>query len=340
MLSERDVQILRAVVGLYVKDGAPVSSARAQKRLGLPISTATIRGAMARLERLGYLMKPHTSAGRVPTDAGYRFHVDHLEARQAEADRFVRLFREKLREQEGDVSMIMASASRILGGLTKNFAMVYGSVIQESRVDRIQLVELEGARLLVVVSLSPDYERTVVLRIGRRFAPNVIARAEAWINREVANKSLEEAKEALDSAVRDNVTDEGLVAREVVVHREDIFSEPPALELYFEERDHLFDQPEFADPRLLQLLLRILQDKQYVTSMLAGRLGEETRVTIGEEHHDEELRPFTLVTAGYRMGVARGVLGVIGPTRMQYDLVHTLVGSAARGLEAIGEEYF
>jgi heat-inducible transcriptional repressor len=174
----------------------------------------------------------------------------------------------------------------------------------------------------------------------KRFSPSVIARAEEWINREVRDKTVGDARDALDSAIRDNMTDEGIIAREVAIHGEAILSEPPAFEFYFEERGHLLGQPEFSDPKLLQVLLRILQNKQYIASLLSTRAGDRMQVTIGGEHQDQELRPFSLVTAGYRMGVARGVLGIIGPTRMRYDLIHALVGSAARGLEVLGEEYF
>ena len=99
------------------------------------------------------------------------------------------------------------------------------------------------------------------------------------------------------------------------------------------------EQPELSDPRLLQLLLRLLHNKDYLTSVLSDRTDEATRITIGCEHSDRELHPFSLVTAGYRMGGARGVLGVIGPTRMRYDLACTLVGCAARELRAFGEEF-
>jgi heat-inducible transcriptional repressor len=139
--------------------------------------------------------------------------------------------------------------------------------------------------------------------------------------------------------IRDNVTDEGIIAREVAIHRDDIFSAPPALEFYFEESNQVLEQREFSDPRLLQMLLRLLQNKPYLTTLLSSR-AVDTQVTIGAENTEQDLRPFSLVTAGYRMGVARGVLGIIGPTRMRYDLVCALVGSAARGLEAVGEEYF
>ena len=339
MLIERDIQILCGIIDLYVRDGLPVSSRRVQVYLGLPISTATIRNVMARLEVKGYLVKPHTSAGRVPTDSGYRSYVDRLETNHSFVDTFADTFRDELREHDVEVGTLMAAASRVLGGMSKNFAMVYGSVIQESRVSRIQLVELEGARLLVAVNLVPDHERTSVLRMDRRCSAAVISRAENLINSEVKDKTLNEARLALDSVIRDNMTDEGIIAREVAIHREDIFSDPPAIEFYFEERNHPFGKPEFADPRLLQLLLRLLQNKQYLASLLSSRPGE-MQVTIGREHENQELRPFSLVTAGYRLGTARGVLGIIGPTRMRYDLIHALVGSAARGLEAIGEEFF
>jgi len=338
-MTERDLLILSLVVDVYVRDGVPVSS-QAVREAGLSLSTATIRNAMVSLERQGYIAKPHTSSGRVPTDEGYRAYVDHLETRPRFADEFVRRFRDEIREQERDINYVMAAASRVLGNLSRHFAVVYGTVTQESRVRRVQLVGLEGSRLLVVVNLLPEHERTTVIRLEKRVVPDVLARAEDWTNQFVRDKTLTEAKDALERAVRDNVTDEGIITREVSVHREDIFSEPPAVELYFEERAHLTDQPELSDPKLLQSLLRLLHNKKLLTSVLARRLGEQTQITIGSEHEERDLQAFSLITAGYRMGVAYGVLGVIGPTRMRYGRMRDLVGSAAHELGAVGEEFF
>ena len=338
-MTERDLLILSLVVDVYVRDGVPVSS-QAVREAGLSLSTATIRNAMVSLERQGYIAKPHTSSGRVPTDEGYRAYVDHLETRPRFADEFVRRFRDEIREQERDINYVMAAASRVLGNLSRHFAVVYGTVTQESRVRRVQLVGLEGSRLLVVVNLLPEHERTTVIRLEKRVVPDVLARAEDWTNQFVRDKTLTEAKDALERAVRDNVTDEGIITREVSVHREDIFSEPPAVELYFEERAHLTDQPELSDPKLLQSLLRLLHNKKLLTSVLARRLGEQTQITIGSEHEERDLQAFSLITAGYRMGVAYGVLGVIGPTRMRYGRMRDLVGTAAHELGAVGEEFF
>jgi len=339
MVNEREIMILRLVVDAYVRDGAPVSS-QAVRDAGSSLSTASIRNVMAKLEEEGYLAKTHTSSGRAPTDMGYRAYVDHLEGRTRFGGEFVPRFRDELRELDLDVGSVMGAASRVLSLLSKHFAVVYGGVIQESRVRKVRLVDLEGARLLVVVKLVPDHERTVVLRLEKPFAADVFVRAEEWINRLVGGKTLAEAKDILERAVRDNVTDEGIVTREVSIRREDIFSEPPAVELYFEERGHLMDEPELSDARLLQVLFRLLHNKPLLTSVMSRRLGERTQITIGSENEELELRSFSLVTAGYRMGAARGVLGVIGPTRMRYAFVRDLVGSAARELRAFGEEYF
>ena len=339
MLTDRDLLILQLLVDLYVRDGLPVSS-QAVRDAGLSLSTATIRSVLGALEREGYVAKPHTSAGRIPTDMGYRAYVDHLEERPPMSGEFVQRIRDEIREQEIGVNSIMAAASRVLGTLSRHFAVVYGSVVQESRVTTIQLVDLGATRVLVVVNLVPEHERTTAIRLEKRCPPEVIMRAEAWINGLVQGKTLAEAKEILERAVRDNVTDEGIITREVSIHREDIFSEPPAVELYFEDREHLLEPPEKSDPRLLQLLLKLLRDKELLTAILVQRLGERPRITIGSEHEEQELRTFSLVTAGYRMGASRGVLGIIGPTRMRYGYIRDLVGSAARELGAIGEEYF
>lgn len=340
MLSEKDRKILRTVIDAYVADSVPVSSQRVRESGGYSVSTATIRNRMSSLEREGYLAKPHVSSGRVPTDAGYRAYVDDLRANQSEWEELTRRCRAALRRDVHDIGEIMSEASHVLGEMSKNLAVIYGAIRQENRVQNIKLVRLEAGRLLVVANLFPEYERTTVLRFDREFSDDVVATSEELINRIVADRMLDEAKDALDRAVRDNVTDEGIILREVSIHREAILSEQPAVELYFEERGRLLDQPELSDPKTLQLILRLLHNKDYLTSILAGRSYDRVEVTIGAEHDDDELRPFSLVTAGYRMGAARGVLGIIGPTRMRYDLALSLVGTVSRELRAIGEEYF
>jgi heat-inducible transcriptional repressor len=339
MLREKDRKILKTIVDLYVEGGAPVSS-RAVKDSGYAMSTATIRNYMAELERLGYLAKPHTSAGRVPTDEAYRFYVDDLEANRSEWNEITSRCRAELRDESHDIGDIMMLASRLLGDVSKNFAVVYGSLVQESRVSHVQLVNLEGPRILVVVNLDPKYERTTVLRLERSFSNDVVASAARFINHALADRSLDEAKAAIDAVIRDNVTEEGIITREISINRDTVFSEQPAVELYFEERSHLLEQPELSDPKNLQLILKLLHNKEYLTAILSNRLTSGTQVTIGTENEDDALKPFSLVTAGYRMGAARGVLGIIGPTRMRYDVALSLVDSVSRELRAIGEEYF
>lgn len=341
MLNEKDRHILRSIIDVYVGDGVPVSSQRVREAGCLHMSTATIRNRMVVLERDGYITKAHVSSGRIPTDEGYRAHVDHLQADCAwlTADGLPEM-RGELRGDAHDVSGLMLQVSQLLGSLSRNVAVVYGAIEQESRVRRLKLFHLGGDRVLVVANLMPEHERTLTLRLPREVSAEAVAAAEGLANNMVADRTLDDARRILAESLRDNVTDEGVVAREVAAHRDEIFCEPAAIELCVEERSRVLDQPELADPRTLQLLLRILHNRDYLTSILAGRAADRTEVTIGSEHADDGLHPFSLVTAGYRMGAARGVLGIIGPTRMRYDVALSLVHAMSRELCAIGDEYF
>lgn len=341
MNREEDIRVLATIVETFVREGNPVSSTRVRDAGAYAVSTATIRNRMAALEAEGYIAKTHVSSGRIPTDDGYRVYVDEVVAERVRDGReYASVCRNTLRSHTGDMSGIMMEASRLLASLSKNFAVVYGEVEEQSRVSRLQLVPLDGMRLLVVVNFVPSHERTTILRFDREFDASVVAAAGEQLMRLVSGLSPDEASDALDNAVRDNVTDEGIICREVAVNRDAIFLEPPAVELVFEERTHLLEQPELADPKTLQSILRILHNKRYLTSILADRSREGTEVTIGAEHDDDLLRSFSLVTSGYRMGAARGVLGIIGPTRMRYDIALSVVVSVARELRAIGEEFF
>lgn len=345
MLRERDTKILRTVVDAYVNDGVPVSSQRVREVGGYSLSTASIRNHLAALEKMGYLTKTHVSSGRVPTDEGYRLYVDELQANRRDRldphwKEVAARCRSELRSGTGDMSELMMLASHLLGQLSRNFAVVYGAVEQRSIVRNIRLVSLEGNRILVVVNMDPEYERTTTLRFDRTFSPDVVASCERLVSALVTGKSVDDARGALEAMIRDNVTDEGLIARELSVRADAILTEQPAVELYFEEREHLMGQPELSDPKVLQMILRLLHNKPYLTSILARRSSDRTEVTIGHEHDDAALWPFSLVTAGYRVGAARGVLGIIGPTRMEYGLALSLVGSLSNELREIGERYF
>jgi heat-inducible transcriptional repressor len=341
MLNDRDRDILRTIIDVYVLENVPVSSQRVREAGLLHMSTATIRNRMMVLEEEGYITKAHVSSGRIPTDEGYRAHVDSLLSESAcVSGDGVDGVRGGLRTTPRDMNAVMMQASQLLGMMSSHVAVVYAAVVRESRVRAVRVLRLDGGRLLAVVSLVPDYERTVTLRVGRDLAPEGVAAAEDLVNRLVVDRTVDEARRILSETVRDNVTDEGLVVRELALRRGEVFSGPPALELCFEERSRVLEQPELSDPRTLQGLLRILHNRDYLTSLLAGRAADRTEVTIGSEHGDESLRPFSVVTAGYRMGAARGVLGIIGPTRMRYDVALSLVGAVSRELRAIGEEYF
>jgi len=341
MLMEKDRDILRAIVNAYVEDGVPVSSQRVYDAGCQHMSTATIRNRMVALEQEGYISKAHISSGRIPTDAGYRARVEELQADSTlPHGEHSAAARAELRVSGPDVNAVMAQASHLLGVMSNQVAVVYGAILQESRVRSLQLFRLDARRVLMAVHLIPEHERTMTLRLDRDISEDGVRAAEELLRNIVADRPLTQSKQILAQGLRDNVTDEGVIVREVALHCEETFSAPPAVELWVEERSRVLEQPELSDPRTLQSLLRILHNRDYLTSVLAGRPLDRTEVTIGSEHQDDVLRPFAMVTAGYRMGAARGVLGIIGPTRMRYDVALSLVGAVSREMRAIGEEYF
>lgn len=341
MLIEKDREILSAIIDAYVEDGIPVSSQRVHDAGCQNMSTATIRSRMVSLEHDGYICKAHISSGRIPTDVGYRERVNELQAEAAQPrGEHSAAVRAELRTPAPDVNGVMMQATQLLGMMSNHVAVVYGAIVKESRVRLLRLFRLDTARVLMAVHLVPEHEHILTLRLGRDVSEESVRGAEELLQRLVMNRPLEEARRLLTECLRDNVTDEGLVVREVASRREEIFSAPPAIELCVEERSRVLEQPELSDPRTLQMLLRILHNRDYLTTLLASRPLDRTEVTIGGEHRDDALRPFSMVTAGYRMGAARGVLGIIGPTRMRYDVAMSLVGAVSREMRAIGEEYF
>jgi heat-inducible transcriptional repressor len=231
MLNEKDLPILRTVIDLYVGDAVPVSSQRVRDAGRFRMSTATIRNRMVELERSGFLAKAHVSSGRIPTDEGYRVHVDELQAGavRSRGDNLAGV-RDDLRD-DLDMNGVMLRASQLLGALSQHVAVIYGAIVQESAVRTMRLFRLEGGKIVVVMHLVPEYERTITLRLDRDVSPEGVSAAERLVNRLVAGRTLEEARALLAETVRDNVTDEGIVVGEIVLRRDDVFSEPVTIEL-------------------------------------------------------------------------------------------------------------
>ncbi len=330
-LSERERRVLEAVVRSYVETAEPAGSRTISRRFGIGVSPATIRNTMADLEEKGFLFHPHTSAGRIPTDKAYRVYVDALMRVEplpvADRDRLA----EEIGAGGSAIETILRRAAQSLGVLTQELGLALGPRLDQTILQRLELVRLTSEKLILVLTLRGGTVRTIFIEIRGEIADEAIAVVQQVLNERLGGHSLAEIRSSLVARLRDASPGGG--ATEL-------------LNIFVQEGDQLFDvgtpreeetvvlgqasvlveQPEFASGEQMKRLIALTETRSHLAAVLRDRASAPgVSITIGDEHGSQLLGGLTLVTAEYRAGSLAGVIGVIGPTRMPYEKVISLV---------------
>jgi heat-inducible transcriptional repressor len=331
-------EILIKAIELFIKTGRPVSSWRMKKSYGLSVSTANIRSMLHNMEERGYLFKPHVSSGRVPTDLGYRYYVNELKTLGGLSRSTVAEIKMRIGRDWREVRDVMSVTSRLLSEMTSYMGLVIGIVSASCTVEKLEIVQMEGSRALIVLHLSPERKRNSFVDFPKRYPTHIIDRAVQIINERISGHSLEAAPEVLDDFLRESAGCERDIAEAISAGAEQLFDWAYDLEYHFRGVPELFDNKELNNPRLLQNLVRIMGEKSLMLKVLKTRMQQELMVTIGRENNIDELADFSIVTQKFYAGDCEGLLGVLGPTRMSYRLVLSLLHNMTSELHQLDLE--
>lgn len=334
-LSERERQVLEAVIHSYVATAEPAGSRTISRRFGLGISPATIRNTMSDLEEKGFLFHPHTSAGRIPTDKAYRMYVDSLMRVDSITHAERRRLAEDISAGGSAIETILRRAAQSLGVLTQELGVALGPRLDHATLRRLELVRVTSDRLLMVLGLSGGAVRTIFVEVPGTIADEALIEVTVVLNERLAGLTLEQVRTSLVSRLRDVQTTPGTAELLNIFLQEgdQVFTRAaePLEAVVIGQPSLLADQPEFASGERLRQLIELTETRQQLASLLEDRQGSNgLSITIGNEHGDPRLGAFTVVTAEYTAGSLSGVIGVIGPTRMPYDKVIALVGHTSQ----------
>jgi|SRR5689334_2494202 len=329
-LTERERRILEAVIQTYVETAQPAGSRSLAHRFGLGVSPATIRNTMSDLEEKGYLFHPHASAGRIPTDVAYRVYVDSLiPIKPPGAPDRLRLTAQ-IASGGSAVEAILRRAAQSLGVITQELGVALGPRLDNAVLEGVELIRLSSERLLVALTLSPGAVRTIFVDVRGEIADAAIAEVTRVLNERLAGLSLRQIRASLGDRLRDAVQRDATDLLNVFIEEGDqVFNS--ALEsdedgVMLGQASVLAEQPEFASVDNMRRLVELTETRQKLGELLRRRSDTSgVSITIGNEHNDPKLANFTVVTASYHAGPLTGVIGVIGPTRMPYDKVISLV---------------
>ncbi len=332
-LDERKAYILATVVYEYVATAEPVASQTLTQKYNLGISSATVRNEMAELEAEGYLVQPHTSAGRVPSDSGYRTYVDELMQPEALSAADRRRIRDDLRDASRELDELVDQTTRLLGRLSKSLAFVTKPQSETQLFKHIQLISIAPRTGIAIVVTSFGVSAQSLFELGSDVSADDLTRLSSAFNARFANRAIDEIGESEIAAV---VAELGLTddLRGAITTAMQSARSGEIPEIASAGAQNLLDQPEFSDVRKLRSILRIVEEQRTLYDIVADAMNSENpRVKIGRELGNEELADLSVVTVPYRFGPhAIGMLSILGPRRMPYARLLALASGTAESL--------
>jgi heat-inducible transcriptional repressor len=320
-LASRKEQILRAVVSDYTVTGIPVGSQLLAAKYFVALSSATIRNELADLVGTGYLQQPHTSAGRIPTDRGYRYFVDFLMDQEAPPPNIRRAARQEFERAPRHLEGILELSAMVLAQITENVSLVTAPQANESRIKHIDLVSLDPQSVLVILVLEGNLLRQEVLALPRPMSQDDLSKMASLLNQEVRGATGDDLRARLDRLGPQELEQRHILER--IAESIGRYDSQRQTAVLHDGVRNLFRQPEFLDVSRLEELLELLEEGAQLSAALQKVAFEkDVEVIIGRENPSTELRECSLVLTTYRMSErARGTIGVIGSTRMRYGQV-------------------
>ena len=332
-LPERDRRILGVVVSAYIEQGEPVSSLwLAKGRLG--VSSATLRNVLARLEEQGYVRQPHTSAGRVPTDLGYRNYVDNVLA-ERRASRPAPNVEARLR-RAGSVDDLLSHVSQEVSRASHQVGFAIAPSADTTTLEHLNFVPLDGGKILVVVVAAGGHVSHTIIEPTEQYDQTELAQASAYLNNEFRGRTLFDVRQMVIERLREERTlYDVLMARALRLASATLAHVDSDPVIYVQGTSMLLEDVSTDDPDVtleaLRALLQMIEEKARLVRLLDDYLGGDgLTVVIGSEHPSSELRRFSLVFSTYSDGRGTGAVGVIGPTRMHYSRAINAVDSLSR----------
>jgi len=338
-LNAREQKVLKNLIEHYIQTADPVGSRVIANKYRMGLSPATIRNTMQDLEELGLVIQPHTSAGRIPTDSGYRVFVDML----LKPEPLTKSDKNKIkniisRMGSRGLDTILSQTSKVLGEITSQLGLSIAPKFEEGILTRIDLIPAAEGKILVVVSMKSGLARTILLEAESGIDVKELARMQQILNERLCGLSLGQIRKTLAERLADTNCSPRLI-KLFIDPEVNIWVDEGGDKLHITGTDNLINQPEFADRKKLSEFVRLIEEQSSLKEFIESQsVGEGIIITIGNENPIEQIKGCSLVTTRYKAGKVSGTIGIIGPTRMPYSKLASIVEYTAKSLtDALSE---
>jgi len=340
LLTDRQRMILYAVIDDYIRSAEPVGSRTISKRGDIGFSPATIRNEMSDLEELGYLEQPHTSAGRIPSQKGYRYYVDHLIRSGNFNTEDLQLTKSFFIDRIMKTEKIMQQAATILSGLTNYTAVALGGDTFQEKLKHLQLIPLNGETAVAIIVTNTGHVENKVVSIPKDIPMNELEKFVNFLNAKLAGVSLVQLRSALYNEIGIQLAKHISRYEELVKMIESALESDVEEKLYLSGATNMLTQPEFKDVSKVKMIFDLFDESETLARMFADA-PEGIQVRIGDENRLEAMSSCSVITATYMFdGQTVGTIGLIGPTRMEYAKVIGLLNRLSKDLTVLLNQWF
>ena len=321
-LDERKRKILHAIIQTYLETGEPVGSRTISKYSDLKLSSATIRNEMSDLEEMGYIIQPHTSAGRSPSDKGYRLYVDHL---MQEKEREVTELKELMIQRTDKLEQVLKRVVKVLANNTNYATMISAPQYHQNKLKFIQLSRVDEHQILAVIVAEGNVIRNKLIPLCEELDTETILKLNILLNTMLNGKTIAEINLQMISSMKEQAGIHSNIISDVVDAVAEAIHSDEGMEIYTGGATNIFRYPELSDNGKASELIQTLEEKQMLAELVTETLNKEDKgiqVYIGSESPIQSMKDCSVVTATYELGQGlQGTIGIIGPKRMDYENV-------------------
>ena len=339
-LDERKMKILKAVIRTYLETGEPVGSRTISKYTDLNLSSATIRNEMADLEEMGYILQPHTSAGRIPSDKGYRLYVDDM---MREKEKEVEEMKEMLLEKEDKMDHLLKQVAKVLANNTNYATMISAPAVHHNQLKFIQLSRVDEKQLLAVIVVEGNMIRNNILHVDEALDDETLLKLNMLLNTSLNGLSIGEINLGMIANMKQKAGIHSQIISDVIDAVAEAIRADEDLEIYTSGANNIFKYPELSDGNKASEIISAFEEKRQLTELVQETLSDEKntgiQVYIGEETPMSTMKDCSVVTATYELGSGmKGTIGVIGPKRMDYEKVVDALKNLKHQMDKLYEE--
>lgn len=330
-LTEREKGVLQALMNLYVATAEPVGSKAIAARYRLGVSPATIRNTLKDLEERGLIQKPHTSAGRIPTDKGYRTYVDNLLRPEGLTESEEKKIQEEMMVDYGKVEELMEQTSRVLGDISKQLGVTLAPRFDQGILTNIDLIPVAEKKLLVVLAIKSGLVRSILLEADSSLETLALDRTKSILNERLCGLTLGQIRNSINERLKETSIGDPRLIKLFLDSSANLLNFDLTEQLHLGGTTNIVHQPEFKDMEKLSSFIELIEQKKILAELLATKgIREGITITIGKEIDRGEMQSCSLVTSDYGSGDVKGIIGIIGPKRMRYSKLVSLVDYTAK----------